>query len=295
MQDVRSEEEVLQSIGAWLAGEDAVRLALLTGSRGATRGRVDALSDYDVMLFLRPDAQLDRRDDWIRSFGSVLLTFSTSYELLGQRVPTRLVQYGDGLRIDFSLCPLELLQQIGPLLPESLGAGYRVLVDKDGDAARLPPASGAAWVPPPPSPERFAALVDEFWWESLYVARNLARGDALAARFSAEAVLRFQCLVPMLGWYVQRAHGWSQPLGPNGRGLAELLCPEDRLLLDRSAAGADLAGSWDALFAAAALFELAARSVAADLGYEYPEALAARVQEFARGVRQDAQPGGAES
>jgi len=221
----------------------------------------------------------------------VLLMFPTGYELLGHHVPTRLVQYGDGLRIDFSLCPLELLDDIGPLLPESLVAGYRVLVDKDGDAARLPPASGDAWVPPRPSPERFAYMVDEFWWESLYVARNLARGEALAARFSAEAVLRFQCLVPMLGWYVQRSRAWTQPLGVNGRGLTELLTPEDRLLLDRSSAGADLAASWDALFAAAALFEIAARSVAADLGYEYPEALGARVQAFAQGVRQDAERG----
>lgn len=42
-------------------------------------------------------------------------------------------QYENGLKIDFSLWPVELLQQVvaDPKLPNELDAGYQVLLDKD--------------------------------------------------------------------------------------------------------------------------------------------------------------------
>ncbi len=271
-------DAVERALLAWAREVDALRVVLLVGSRATAPDRVDALSDYDVLLFLRDPAGLEEDDAWLRGFGPILVMLRTGYDFQGRHIPTRLVQYADGRRIDFSLCPLDLLQRIADEghLPPALAAGYRVLVDRDGLAARLPPPAGRAFVPPRPSPARYAEVVNEFWWETLYVAKNLARGELLPARFSAERVLRFECLLPMLEWYVEGANGWTHPLHFAGRGLRALLAPADAELLDRSCAGAALDESWGALFAMAELFDRAARAVAADLGCVYPEELAAR-------------------
>lgn len=259
----------------WAASVDAVRAVLLVGSRAAAAGATDALSDYDVLLFLRYLA-LEESDAWLSTFGDVLVRLDTSYDLLGHRVPTRLVQFADGRRIDFSLCPVALLQRLADdgRLPDALDAGYRVLLDRDGLASRLSPPSGRAFVRAAPSPARYAEVVNEFWWEALYVARNLARRELMPARYSAECVLRFRCLLPMLEWDVERERGWTQPLGSIGRGLADLLAPRERALLNRTYAGVGVEESWVALLALTKLFELAAARVAANLGYAYPEELA---------------------
>lgn len=287
-------DAVERALVEWARDVDELRALLLVGSRATSAGRVDALSDYDVLLFLRDPGALEGDDAWLRAFGSILVMLRTGYDVQGRHIPTRLVQYADGRRIDFSLLPLDLLQGIVDegRLPDGLDAGYRVLIDKDGLAARLPPPAGRAFVPPRPAPARYAKVVNEFWWETLYVAKHLARGELLPARFSAERVLRFECLLPMLEWYVEVARGWTHPLRSAGRGLRALLAPEDAVLLDRSYAGADLQGNWEALFALAELFERAARGVAADLGFRYPETLGRDGAAFARKVRAHAREAG---
>ncbi len=284
---MRPEEEVLRALGEWATGERSVRAMLLVGSRASARQRVDALSDYDVLLFLRDPAALEADDAWLTTFGPILVMLRTGYEFEGRRIPTRLVQYADGQRIDFSLCPLDLLEHIAEnaRLPAGLDAGYRVLLDQDGLTTRLPAASGRAFVPQPPGAERFAAVVNEFWWETLYVAKHLARGELLPARFSAERVLRFECLLPMLEWYVEGARGWSQPLRSAGGGLRALLPAQAAALLDGSYAGAGVDENWEGLFAMVELFERAACAVAADQGYGYPEKLAGATRAYLSALR----------
>lgn len=77
-----------------------------------------------------------------------------------------------------TICDLSLLERIieQPELPEVLDRGYRVLVDKDDRASHLPESTGWANSPSLPSERDYQAVVNEFWWEVLYVAKHLARG-----------------------------------------------------------------------------------------------------------------------
>ncbi|HZD79654.1 MAG TPA: aminoglycoside 6-adenylyltransferase, partial [Actinomycetota bacterium] len=154
--------------------------------------------------------------------------------------------------------------------PDWLAAGYRVLLDRDRIADRLPPPSVLAYVPRPPSDAEYRAVVEEFWWESLYVAKYIGRGELLPARYSLETVLRYRCLVPMLEWYVQIGRGWEQSVGVRGSGLRWLLAPDERTALDATYAGDTLRGHAEALEAMVELFTHAARAIARDLGYTYP-------------------------
>ncbi len=259
----------------WARSQPGVRAALLIGSRATPAGARDDFSDHDVVLFLEPAARLDRREDWLEVFGRPLIVLKETTEHRGETVPTRLVQYRGGHRIDFTLSRVDLLHRIADqeALPDWLAAGYRVLLDRDGDAEKLLPPSVDAYVPRPPTPEEYAALVNEFWWEVLYVGKYVSRNELLPARYSLEAVLRYGCLVPMLEWYVQVPRGWEQSVGIRGRGLRWLLDLEDRECLDRTYAADTLASHGRALDATIELFRKAARTVARDLGHHYPRIL----------------------
>jgi aminoglycoside 6-adenylyltransferase len=241
-------------------------------------------SDYDVVLFLEPQSRLGSTERWLEKFGRPLIVLRDEVYHRDEPVPTRLVQYRGGNRIDFTLSRIDLLHRIAEQdnLPDWLAAGYRVLLDRDGDAGRLSPPSASAYVPRPPTAREYSSLVDEFWWETYYVGKYLARNELLPARYSMETVLRYRCLVPMLEWYVQVGRSWEQSVGARGRGLRWLLEPEDRERLDATYAGSLLAEHRKAILAMTALFRRSARAVGRDLGYEYPEALDREMEQLLR-------------
>ncbi|MFP4624790.1 MAG: aminoglycoside 6-adenylyltransferase [Gemmatimonadota bacterium] len=268
-------DPVEAKVAEWARTERSVGAALVIGSRGSPEGARDGFSDHDIVLFLEPGSRLPERDDWLDEFGKPLIVFRETTEHRDEPVPTRLVQYRGGHRIDFTLSRMELLRRIvdqeSP--PDWLLAGYQVLLDRGGVAGRLPPPSAMAYVPRPPSEPEYKALVEAFWWETLYVAKYVARGELLPARYSLETVLRFQCLVPLLEWYVQVGRGWEQNVGVRGSGLRWLLEPGDRETLDATYAGDTLDDHRHALDAMIDLFTRAARMVARDLGFTYPSAV----------------------
>lgn len=261
-----------KKIADWAAGRPDVRAALLIGSRASPQGARDGFSDHDVVLFLEPGSRLPERDDWLEAFGRPVIVFRETTEHRAEPVPTRLVQYRGGHRVDFALSRIDLLRRIveQDALPDWLAAGYRILLDRDRVATRLPPPSVLAYVPRPPSDREFCGVVEEFWWESLYVAKYVGRGELLPARYSLETVLRFRCLIPMLEWYVQLERDWEQSVGVRGSGLRWLLEPPDRETLDATYAGETLRGHRAALEAMIDLFSRAARAVGRDLGLTYP-------------------------
>jgi len=61
-----------------------------------------------------------------------------------------------------------------------------VLLDKDGLAARLPAPTRTAHIPPKPTEQEYLALIEEFWWESTYFAKNLWRDDLVFARYNLD-------------------------------------------------------------------------------------------------------------
>src|SRR5262249_17087181 len=107
-------------------------------------------------------------------------------------------------------------------LPDELDAGYRLLVDKDGRTDGFAEPTYTAYIPQKPTEVEFLALVEEFWWETTYVAKNLWRVEIFNARYSVEVVMRFELLRPMLEWYIETLHDWSLRPGVLGKGFKKL-------------------------------------------------------------------------
>lgn len=287
---MRDEVVMLAQLVRWAEAEPHVRAMILTSTRATHAETLDALSDYDVVLYVDEPEVFAAGEDWIDSFGNVLVRFPVypnKFEWNGLSYFTRMRIYQDGTKIDFTVAPLEELggsARTGQLRDE-LDAGYRVLLDKDGLTTDLPQPTYAAYIPRPPTQQEFEAVVEEFWWETSYVAKNLWRDELLPAKYSFEVVMKLELLRRVLEWRVETDHDWSLRPGVLGKVLKKRLDPETWKELESTYVGTDLEGNWQALFATTALFRRMALEVAERLGLSYPHQLDQRMSAYLQGVR----------
>ncbi|HWV24097.1 MAG TPA: aminoglycoside 6-adenylyltransferase [Thermomicrobiales bacterium] len=284
---IADDDGAITHLRAWGEARDDIRAMLLTSTRALPGGKVDALSDYDVIVVTRDIGPYvtDRR--WIDDFGEVLVAYWNPVEAepaTGIMTSGNVVQYEGALKIDFSLWPVTMLDALTsvPTLPVELDAGYRVLLDKDRLATRLAPPSWRGYVPELPDGTTYMTLINDFFIGVPYVAKCLVRGDVLPAKWCLDFDMRYVYLLPMLEWRMECDHDWASRVGINGKGLLERLPVSYRMEMETTYAGLDVTANRQALFRMIALFRRAGREVGEALGYAYPEELDRRVMEHAR-------------
>jgi aminoglycoside 6-adenylyltransferase len=282
-----TEKEVIERLAAWMERHPYIKAALLTSSRANQNAYTDKLSDYDVVLVVSDMTPFATDDSWTYGYGEVLVSFEDKSEIYGSEGLIRLVLYEDGTKIDYVIWPVEVLKRLleEPELPENLDVGYRVLLDKANLTAGMEAPTYRAHIPRRPTEEEFNDLVNEFWWESTYVAKNLWRDDVFHSKYSFDVVMRFQLLLKMLEWYVETQHNWSLKPGRLGRGLKKHLPHEIWADVEATLAGAEVDENWIALFGMTNLFRRIAVQVANSLGYAYPQALDERVSSYLQRVK----------
>jgi aminoglycoside 6-adenylyltransferase len=283
-------DAVIAAIVKWARCHPLIRACIITSTRAIPHATIDALSDYDIILICTDIQPLTGDHAWIDAFGDVLISYWDPIEVDGDYGVERsgsIVQYVDGLKIDFSLWPLGLLERItaGPALPAELDAGFRVLVDKDGIATSLKPPTYHGYRRSRPEEQEFHLLVNDFFVGPPYVAKCLLRNELLPAKWCLDYDMRFVYFLPMLEWRAQCGADWSLSFGVNGKGLRHALQDDLWKAFEATFAGASIDENWDALFAMMELFAGVARDVAASLGYRYPGELERRVTAFVREMR----------
>ena len=112
---------------------DAVRAMLLTSTRAQPEAAPDIFSDYDVVLVLADIHPFFSDRSWLSDFGEVLVVYWYPIDPepdYGIEQTGNVAQYTDGLKIDFRLWPVALLERIaqGPVLPPGLDAGATPLL-----------------------------------------------------------------------------------------------------------------------------------------------------------------------
>jgi len=128
MGDTPERDATIRRLIRWAAPRDAVRALLLTSTRAVPGAAVDALSDYDVILVARDIRPFAADQGWVADFGAVLVTYRDPPAPdpdHGIAQAGHVVQYADGLKIDFRLWPVALARAIAgaPALPPELDAG----------------------------------------------------------------------------------------------------------------------------------------------------------------------------
>lgn len=281
---MRTETEVTKEIVEWAKEQEKVRAVLLTGSRANPRAFIDILSDYDVIYVVTDVLEYADDDLWISNFGEVITSFKDEFiwkEHSSVKTYTRLMQYSDGVRIDFSIWPVELLELVSEteILPDSLDIGYKVLLDKDRLTERLKSPTHRAYDVSPPTETEFLTQVKEFWWDVTYVPKALWRDELYFAKYMMEHI-RFGFFEKMLNWYIGVKHNWSINPGKHGRWYKHHLEPELYKKLEKTFSGSDFNENWNALFQVMKLFRYLGVEVAKSLGYTYPMHLDERVSKY---------------
>ena len=178
----------------------------------------------------------------------------------------------------------------GQVLPEEFDAGYRVLLDKDGLTASLPPPSYRADIPKPPEASEYLEAVEVFFLDESYIAKYLWRDDVMAAKEILDHFMKQEHVRPMLEWHYEIEHGWTVKPGLHGRRMKRWLRPDLWQELEQTYAGAGLEENWSALFRTIALMRRAAREVGEKLGYAYPQELDRKAVGYLEKIRNSPHP-----
>ncbi len=277
---------MLDKIQKWAETQPEIRVVLLTSSRANENKKIDQLSDYDVELYIENMKPYVENNDWLSNFGEVLILLPEKRELLGIEQQTRMVIYKSGDKVDFTLADIAVLKEICRLshLPDWLDDGYRVLLDKEGLTKNLKRPVYKSYIPKKPSAEEYRSLVNEFWWETTYVAKNLWRQEILPAKYSSDYVIRYKLLLRMLEWYIQINRGWKCRTGFVGKGAMKSLNESEQNELSGIFSGADIKDNWQALFNTIRFFRKISVEVADNLGYKYPYELDTDVFEYIKKI-----------
>ena len=271
---------------SWASGHEDIRVAVLTSTRAVPGAVVDEYSDYDIILVVQDVLPYHTSRDWLAAFGSVLALYHDPLnDEDGLKTTGYVVQYASGLKIDFTLWPLEMLSRIltRAKLDDEMDAGYRVLLDKDGTTSSLPAPTYRAYIPTPPDQSAFMEVIENFYVAAMYVARYLCRGDEVAAQHLLDNELRQQQLIPMLTWHFEIERNWSVKPGLYGRGIWRYLRHD--LYEELTAAFPAFGDTWAGLENAAALMLRSGSEVGAKLGFEYPVWMHERAMELIGGLK----------
>ena len=78
-----------------------------------------------------------------------------------------------------------------------------------------------------PSADAFKQLLNDFWWDTTYVAKCLARDVIFYAKFMYENNLRTGYLLPLVEWYIASQHHGNITTNKHGRLFKQYLSEED--------------------------------------------------------------------
>lgn len=263
---------LLERVLEWAARHPDVVAVAVTGS--VARGGADELSDLDVELFLDP--MPDRRDQEpdLDALGDLVLVVD---EATPEGCPARLMLLeweGRVRKVDLSLLPLAVLDQpLSARRTDLYRRGYLVLLDRCDVTARIADRLTA-------EPEEVSSLdqtglehlVHDVLFDSLYVARFLARDE----RWAARALL---ANVRALLLRLLEADAWSRGEDPRhlGLGIERWADAEPRQRLDATFAGAGVEDALDATTSILAINRIVGRRLAQREALRYPETADAAV------------------
>ena len=291
MKNTHHPEDVIDHIIKWGEQRDSIRAMLLTSTRAVPNAPMDEYSDYDVVLIVKDIHPFYEDRSWLEDFGEVLVPYWDPIHLdpdYGIEMVANVIQFADGLKIDFTLWPVELMRKIvqSPTPLPELDAGYRILLDKDHITDNLQPPTHKAYIPTRPTNEVYQKSIEDFFSDAPYVAKCLLRGELFPVKWCLDFDMKHVFLRPMLEWRIEIDHGWSIHVGALGKGLKKHLPPEIWSQLENTYAGADIADNWEALSKTMALFRQVAMEVGEALGYAYPQDLDEGVVAYVQQMRQ---------
>jgi aminoglycoside 6-adenylyltransferase len=281
------EKAVIDKIIKWANQKPDIRAVLLTSSRSKPDADLDEFSDYDIIFVAEDIKPYRENESWLEEYGKVLVVYRDPIEIrYGFERFIDVTQYESGLKIDFTLWPVELLKRVVGMekLPDYIDDGYKVLLDKDGLTRGMKAPSGKAFVPKPPTEAEYLKFIEGFFHNTPYATKFIRRGDFFPLK-SMFNYMRYEKLRTLLEWKVEIEHGWSLKSGIYGKGLQKYLSPDIFNEIENTHAGNGADADWKSLFRIMRLFSKVAREVGNSLDYVYPEELDKKMVNYLKIVK----------
>ena len=276
------EREILSRVTAWGERETPVRALLLVGSR-AQNDLVDELSDFDVSVFAATHEPYTENSHWLSAIGRVWVCVPEKFTRRGEIIPTRLVIFEGGVKVDFAFYGLHVLRELAD--SDELDAGYRILLDKDGTARSLRPPSFGKLKHDRPTEEDFVSCVNEFWFEAYHVAKYLRRNELWLVKFRDWSMKTF--LLKMIEWHEQSRHNWDYETFYMGKRMQSWASETTWESLSQAFAHFARDDSWSGLTATMNLFRRLAIETSEALNFAYPQTLDEKLTEFVLQIKEE--------
>ncbi|MGN7786663.1 AadS family aminoglycoside 6-adenylyltransferase [Niabella sp. 22666] len=284
---MKQRDDKLQLILEWAEHNSDVLVVLLTSSLVNPHAPVDEFSDLDIEIIFEDNLSYITNKNWVGQFGHPIAMIEEDESCFDYRHAMKMVLYEDGVKIDFKLySKSKFLEDIGQNeLPEDWDIGYKVLIDKENLTRAMQTPTYQVSIIKKPGEKEFQRIVNDFWWDTTYVAKCLKRDEIFYAKFMSETNIRTQYLIPLIEWYIAGQHNWSMTINKYGRLFKKYLSPGmwEKTLLTFS--GKDLADNWNALFSMADLVTEMGMEIAEVLGYKYPVKLDNDIRRYLNDLR----------
>ncbi|PEY34556.1 aminoglycoside adenylyltransferase [Bacillus cereus] len=280
---MRSEKEMMDLILNTAREDEGIRAVIMNGSRVNPNVKKDCFQDYDIVYVMKDIQSFTSDHSWINRFGEIMIVQMPEE---GTLVPPEedgrfpyLMQFIDGNRIDLTLVPVELANEL--LDRDSLSV---FLLDKDGCIEPFPPANDSDYLINRPSEKEFADCCNEFWWCSTNVAKGLWREELPYVKGMLEGPVR-NMLMQMLEWHIGIKTNFTVSAGKFGKYFEQYLEDDIWKQYMDTFSNADYEKIWNSVFVMGDLFRGIAIEIASYFGYEYPQGDDARVTSYLKHVK----------
>lgn len=278
---MRKEDVMFKELSDFAKSNKNIRAILLTSSRANLNAYKDVFTDFDIELFVNDLQPFITTDKWLDLFGKMVICLPLK-PVENEGWITRLVLFEDGTKIDFQISTTKTLMELSNKrkLPPEYDNGYKVLLDKDNLTKKMTSPSYTAFVTQKPSEEEFYELMNDFWWDTTYVAKSLWRDELFFVKFMLDNVIRFNYLQKVIEWYIGVQNDWNVNPNKCGRCFKRFLDKETWEELESTYVGADIEDNWNALFRTADLFSRLSVYISNQLSYKYPVEIENKIRDY---------------
>ena len=250
-------EEKLRTIIEWSEKNEDVRVLLLTSSLVNPLALVDEFSDLDIEFVFEDNTNYISDKSWTLKFGNPIAMIEEDESCFNHKHAMKMLLYEDGVKVDFKLYSKSkfIKETQEKELPEDWDIGYKILIDKDGITKQMLKPTYQISIIKKPSEKEFQNLINDFWWDTTYVAKCLVRDEIFYAKFMSETVIRTEYLIPLIEWHIASEHNWNITTNKYGRLFKKYLNQEMWAKTEQTFSGSDIKENWTALFSGNELFD----------------------------------------
>jgi len=278
----RTEQEMMDLILDRAKTDDLIRAVVLNGSRANPKISKDIFQDFDIVYLVTDLVPFINDHSWIKVFGEVMILQMPKNSAL---IPepddgtfTYLMQFMDGNRIDLSLVPITMKDEV----LKSDGQ-RKLLLDKDHIYKDFPDSSDIEYIVKPPTGKQFDDCCNEFWWMCPYVAKGIWREELPYAMGMYEYTRGM--LFQMVKWSIGISTNYSISVGKQGKYFKKYLKPKIWERLVRTYSRGEYDDLWESLFEACAVFTELASEVAKYFGFNYPSDEYKKVEKYLKHIK----------